>query len=98
MSPQPKPRRVSLPWGAATIEDELVVEGHADGERRIEVGLQRLRGHSDGEELLRFFYRSDGRMIRGPLTLRPSEVDELSAMVAEAPELRRLLRRLAGVR
>ena len=94
----PRPRRVSLPWGVATVEDEVVADGTAEGERRVEVGLQRLRGRDDGEELLRFFYRADGRIVRGPLTLRPSELEELAAMLSDAPALRTLVRRLGGVR
>jgi hypothetical protein len=90
-------RTVTLPWAKARVEDEVVVEGSAGGERLVEVGVARLRERGDdGEELLRFFYRVDGRTVRGPLTLRPSEVDELAGMLAETPALRRLLRRLAG--
>jgi hypothetical protein len=53
----------------------------------------------DGEEqLLRFFYRADGAVRRGPLTLRESEIDDLARALANAPELRAMLRRLAGGR
>src|SRR5690349_25148671 len=80
-------RLVSLPWGKARVQEEVTVEGSASGSRKIHVGLMRLQGRDDGEELLRFFYRSDGRMIRGPLTLRESEIDELATALADAPEL-----------
>ena len=91
-------RTVTLPWGRATVVEEVTVDGSAEGERRVEVGLQRLVERGDeGDELLRFFYRVDGRMVRGPLTLRPGEVDELARLVAATPELGRLLQRLAGV-
>ncbi len=89
---------VTLPWGRATVEDEVAVEGTAGGERHVQVGVARLRERDGGEELLRFFYRSEGRTARGPLTLRPAELDELAGMLSQAPELRRLLRRLAGCR
>jgi hypothetical protein len=91
-------RTVTLPWGRATVMEEVTVDGSAEGERRFEVGLQRLVERGDeGEELLRFFYRVDGRMVRGPLTLRPAEVDELARLIAATPDLARLLQRLAGV-
>jgi hypothetical protein len=93
-------RTVQLPWGRAVVEDEIVVAGsHASNGRRVEVGLARLRttpGADGGEpeELLRFFYRVDGRTMRGPLTLRPGEIDELAAALPQAPTLRLLVRRL----
>src|SRR5689334_7679750 len=92
-----KPRTVTLPWAKATVVEEVTVDGSSEGERHVEVGLQRLveRGEG-GDELLRFFYRVDGRMVRGPLTLRPSEVDELARLVQSTPELQKLLRQLAG--
>jgi hypothetical protein len=91
-------RTVTLPWARATIVEEVTVDGSGGGERRVEVGLQRLveRGEG-GDELMRFFYRVDGNMARGPLTLRPGEVDELARLTAATPELQKLLRRLAGV-
>src|SRR4051812_19880685 len=93
------PRRVvQLPWGRAQVEEEIAIDGSASGERRIEVGLMRLSELDGQGQMLRFFYRADGRIVRGPLTLRESEIDELSAALANAPKLRALLRRLAGVR
>jgi hypothetical protein len=100
MSESTERRTVQLPWGRAVVEDEVVVAGsHASNGRRVEVGLARLqtRPGPDGgepEELLRFFYRVDGRTMRGPLTLRPGEIDELAALLPEAPTLRLLVRRL----
>src|SRR5689334_11695615 len=85
----PVGRIVTLPWGKARIEEEVSIEGSAsDAERRVEVGLSRLRAKDGGEQLLRFFYRTVGVMRRGPLTLRESEIDELATELANAPELR----------
>jgi hypothetical protein len=95
--PSPIGRVVSLPWGKARVEEEVAVEGSASGERHIEVGVTRLRARDGEEQLLRFFYRTHGTIQRGPLTLRESEIDELAAALAHAPELRAMLRRLAGV-
>ena len=87
-------KRVQLPWGKATVEEEATVAGGA-GERPVELGVARLSG-ADGEELLRFFYRADGRTARGPLTLRPAEVAALARELEGQPELRRLVAGLAG--
>jgi hypothetical protein len=89
-----KKQRVQLPWGTAEVLDEITVEGTtSEPGAEVEVGVARLR-HADGEELLRFFYRSSGRTRRGPLTLRASERAALRAQLARAPELRTLLREL----
>jgi hypothetical protein len=92
-------RTVTLPWGKARIEDEVLVAGSATEDRTIELGIARLREKAeDGGELLRFFYRSEGRVMRGPLTLREDELDELAKSLRSAPEVLRLVRRLAGVK
>jgi hypothetical protein len=82
-------KRVQLPWGKATIEEETTIPATA-GERAIELGVARLSG-PDGEPLLRFFYRSDGRTTRGPLTLRPAEVAALARALRKQPELHKLV-------
>ena len=82
-------RTVQLPWGKATIEEEATVAGN-ESERAMELGVARLSG-ADGEELLRFFYRADGRTMRGPLTLRPAEVAALAAALRKQPALRKLV-------
>jgi hypothetical protein len=82
-------KTVQLPWGKATFEEEATVRGEAS-EREMELGVARLTG-ADGEQLLRFFYRADGRMARGPLTLRPSEVAALAQELRKQPALRKLV-------
>jgi hypothetical protein len=82
-------KKVQLPWGKATVEEEATVAGTA-GERAMELGVARLSG-DDGEQMLRFFYRADGRMMRGPLTLRPAEVAALALALRKQPELRKLV-------
>lgn len=86
-------KKVQLPWGTATVEEEATVAGAA-GERALELGVARLSG-ADGEQLLRFFYRADGRTVRGPLTLRPGEVAALAIALRRQPELRKLVAGLA---
>jgi hypothetical protein len=82
-------KRVQLPWGKATVEEEATIPASA-GERPIELGVARLSG-ADGEQMLRFFYRADGRIVRGPLTLRPAEVAALAQELRKQPALRRLV-------
>ena len=87
-------KQVQLPWGKATVEEEATITAGA-GERPLELGVARLSG-ADGEQLLRFFYRADGRTVRGPLTLRPAEVAALARELRKQPALRKLVSGLGG--
>jgi hypothetical protein len=82
-------KTVQLPWGKATVEEEATITGNAS-ERQLELGVARLSG-ADGEQLLRFFYRADGRIVRGPLTLRAPEIAALALALRKQPELRKLV-------
>ena len=82
-------KQVQLPWGKATVEEEATIPG-GSGERPVELGIARLSG-ADGEQMLRFFYRAEGRTVRGPLTLRPVEVAALALALREQPALRKLV-------
>jgi hypothetical protein len=82
-------KTVHLPWGKATVEEEAMIPATA-GDRPLELGVARLSG-ADGEQMLRFFYRADGRTVRGPLTLRPSEVAALALELRKQPALRKLV-------
>ena len=82
-------KTVQLPWGKATVEEEATVAASAS-ERALELGVARLTG-ADGEQLLRFFYRANGRIVRGPLTLRPAEVAALALELRKQPALRKLV-------
>ena len=87
-------KKVQLPWGKATVEEEATIPARAS-ERAMELGVARLSG-PDGEQMLRFFYRADGRTVRGPLTLRPAEVAALARELRKQPALRRLVSGLGG--
>jgi hypothetical protein len=82
-------KRVQLPWGKATVEEEATIPATAS-ERSLELGVARLSG-ADGEQMLRFFYRADGRTVRGPLTLRPAEITALARELRKHPGLRTLV-------
>jgi hypothetical protein len=87
-------KKVQLPWGKATVEEEATIPATAS-ERDMELGAARLSG-PDGEQMLRFFYRADGRTVRGPLTLRPAEVAALARELRKQPALRKLVASLGG--
>jgi hypothetical protein len=82
-------KTVRLPWGKATVEEETTVPATAS-ERAMELGVARLTGPG-GEQMLRFFYRADGRTVRGPLTLRPAEIAALALELRKQPQLRKLV-------
>jgi hypothetical protein len=89
-----KPRFVQLPWGRAQVIDEVSFES-SGGDQPVSVGVAHLR-EPDGSELVRFFYRSSGRVMRGPLTLRAADRAGLKAALASSPKLRRLIRELVA--
>jgi hypothetical protein len=86
-------KTVQLPWGKATVEEETTIPGRAS-ERPLELGVARLSS-ADGEQMLRFFYRADGRTVRGPLTLRAGEIAALALALRTQPALRELVSGLA---
>jgi hypothetical protein len=67
------------------------VEAHA-----WEPTVQLLQ-YDNGAEALRFcYYDERGRFGRGPMLLRPEDVDALRAALAAAPRIQALLRQLAS--
>lgn len=56
------------------------------GEKRFATIVELLRGER-GELLVRIAYSTDGTVRRGPVTLRPRELERLRAALAERPEL-----------
>jgi len=90
-----KPRFVQLPWGRAQVIDEVGFASSAGDGQPVVVGVAHLR-EPDGSELVRFFYRSSGRTVRGPLTLRAADRAGLKAALAGAPKLRKLVRELVA--
>jgi hypothetical protein len=88
-----KPRFVALPWGRAQVIDEVIFERAGGDGQPVSVGVAHLR-EPDGSEIVRFFYRSSGRVVRGPLTLRAADRAGLKAALAGSPKLRKLVREL----
>jgi hypothetical protein len=83
---------VATPWGRAKVLEEIEVEQEA-GERRF-VSLVQLLEAADGQRLVRFAYRTEGPVRRGPVTLRGDDLERLR----EGLRARRELSRVLGLR
>ena len=81
--------KTETPWGAAALLDELTLPQRA-GEKRFATMVELLETEK-GERLVRFAYSTDGTARRGPVTLRPRDLERLRAALAEHGELGRLL-------
>jgi hypothetical protein len=85
--------KAATPWGAATLVDELTLPQRA-GDKRFASVVQLLET-ARGERLVRFAYTTGGAARRGPVTLRPRDLERLRAALAEHADLAEVLR-LAG--
>ncbi|MFN2471919.1 MAG: hypothetical protein ABR583_13225 [Gaiellaceae bacterium] len=77
--------KAATPWGAADVLDEVTLPQRA-GERRFGCVVQ-LLATGRGERLVRFAYSTGGTARRGPVTLRPRDLERLRAALPEHPEL-----------
>jgi hypothetical protein len=77
--------KASTPWGAATVVEEVTLPQRA-GERRF-ASLVQLLETDKGERLVRFAYATGGVARRGPVTLRPRDLERLRAALGEHPAL-----------
>ncbi len=82
-------KTIQTPWGGATLVHRAVVRQQA-GDRRFSSAVELLETPR-GERLVRFAYSTDGVVRRGPVTLRPRDVERLREEVARFPELAELL-------
>ena len=82
--------RAATPWGAARVVDEVTLPQRG-GEKRFATIVQLLETPK-GEPLVRFAYTTDGTARRGPVTLRPRDLDRLRATLADHPALAAALR------
>jgi hypothetical protein len=71
------PTKAATPWGQATVVEEVKVAQRV-GDRRFASLLQLLEDDR-GRPLVRISYSTDGVTRRGPVTLRPKDVDDLRA-------------------
>jgi hypothetical protein len=77
--------KAATAWGEATIVEEVTIPQRA-GEKRFASVVQLLED-AKGERLVRFAYTTDGTARRGPVTLRPRDLERLRAALAEHPGL-----------
>ena len=82
---RPGTSRAATPWGTAIVVDELRVPQQA-GDKRF-ASLVQLLETAKGERLVRFAYATDGVARRGPVTLRPRDLQRLRALLEKHPEL-----------
>jgi len=81
----PAPARVSTPWGAATLVEQIVVAQRA-GEKRFATVVELLETEK-GEALVRIAYSTGGAVRRGPVTLRARDLERLRAALDGQPQL-----------
>jgi hypothetical protein len=77
--------RVSTPWGAATVLEQVLVPQRA-GDKRFATIVELLEADK-GERLVRFAYSTGGSARRGPVTLRGRDLERLRAALLEHPDL-----------
>jgi hypothetical protein len=84
---------VTTPWGRATTLAEVAVPQRAataDGEKVFEPIVQLLETES-GDRLVRFAYRTDGVVRRGPVTVRVKDLARVRKAITKSPELHKAL-------
>lgn len=77
--------RVSTPWGAATVVEQVVVPQRV-GEKRFATIVELLES-AKGEALVRFAYSTGGSARRGPVTLRARDLERLRTTLVDNPGL-----------
>ena len=69
--------KAATPWGPATVVEQVKVSQRAGG--RAFASVLQLLETADGEPLVRLAYTTDGVVRRGPVTLRPRDLEQLRA-------------------
>jgi len=69
--------KVTTPWGAAEIVEEVKVSQRVAD--KAFASLLKLLETAEGEALVRIAYTTDGIARRGPVTLRPRDLAKLRA-------------------
>jgi hypothetical protein len=85
MATTSRPKTAATPWGAAHPVEQLTLQQRA-GDKRFATLVQLLETDK-GERLVRFAYTTDGVVRRGPVTLRPRDLERLRAALVEHPAL-----------
>ncbi len=72
------------------VVDEIRLAQHA-GTKRFSTVVQLIESPDANERFVRFSYSTDGVGRRGPVTLRPKDVERLRAALALRPEFQAAL-------
>jgi hypothetical protein len=73
--------KADTPWGRAEILEEVKVSQRVAN--KTFASVVQLLETSDGETLIRIAYTTDGIARRGPVTLRPRDVEQLRAKLGD---------------
>jgi hypothetical protein len=82
--------KAATAWGQAAVVERLTLPQRAGGKRFS--SLVELLENDKGEKLVRFAYSTDGRVRRGPVTLRAADLHRLRQELAGLPGLAEALR------
>jgi hypothetical protein len=80
---------VTTPWGKAKVLEEIELEQEA-GDKAF-VSIVQLLEDPAGDRLVRFAYRTDGSVRRGPVTLRGDDLERLREGLRDRRQLARTL-------
>jgi hypothetical protein len=78
-------KTIATPWGTAQIVEQVTLPQRV-GDKRFATAVQLLETQK-GERLVRFAYTTGGVARRGPVTLRPADLERLHAALVEHPGL-----------
>ena len=77
--------KTTTPWGRATLVEKVTLPQQA-GEKRFSSIIELLEDER-GARLVRIAYTTGGTMRRGPVTLRPRDLDRLRDALGKTPDL-----------
>jgi hypothetical protein len=77
--------KTTTPWGPAQLVERLSLPQRA-GQKRFSSVIELLEDER-GERLIRFAYTTGGAVRRGPVTLRPRDLERLRDALADTPAL-----------
>lgn len=77
--------KTTTPWGRATLVEKVTLPQQA-GEKRFSSIIELLEDER-GARLVRIAYTTGGTVRRGPVTLRPRDLDRLRDALGKTPGL-----------
>ena len=77
--------KTTTPWGRATIVEKITLPQQV-GDKRFSSIIELLEDER-GARLVRIAYTTGGTMRRGPVTLRPRDLDRLRDALGKTPDL-----------